>query len=220
MESGTSNQYPTFTCAQPTECTIHHNLLLMLHPVAFICLSVVLKTRFILTQTHHPGNVGASARALKTMGFEELVLVQPHDPKVLNRKKCKDGASGATDVLEEAKVYETLQEALEGTDVWCGTGMPVDMSQSRDINNKQFFEPRPFLEGLVSAEEAKSISFVFGNERVGMSKEDIELCHAMLGIPTNPIFGSLNLASAVQLIAYDCRQALGGFNSSTIEDDD
>ncbi|KAL3941932.1 MAG: hypothetical protein SGBAC_003788 [Bacillariaceae sp.] len=147
------------------------------------------------------------------MGFDELVLVQPHDPKVLNRKKCKDGASGANDVLEGAQVCETLAEALEGTDVWCGTGMPVDMCQARDLNDQPFFEPRPFLEDLATADEAKSISFVFGNERAGMSKEDIELCHVMLGIPTNPTFGSLNLASAVQLIAYDCRQALGGFKS-------
>mmetsp|Transcript_42557 Transcript_42557/g.102941 ORF Transcript_42557/g.102941 Transcript_42557/m.102941 type:complete len:163 (+) Transcript_42557:90-578(+) len=156
---------------------------------------------------HLPG------QCMKTMGFDEPT---PHDPKVLNRKKCKDGASGATDVLEGAKVYETLHEALGGTDVWCGTGMPVDMSQSRDLK-QQFFEPRPFLEDLVNAEEAKSISFVFGNEQVGMSKEDIELCHVMLGIPTNPTFGSLNLASAVQLIAYDCRQALGGFMSGSDE---
>ncbi|CAJ1950904.1 unnamed protein product [Cylindrotheca closterium] len=188
-------------------------------PFPCIFLSVVLRARFILTQTHHPGNVGASARALKTMGFDELVLVKPHDPKVLIRKKCKDRASGAADVLDGAKVYEALHEALEGTDVWCGTGMPVDMAQSRDLNERQFCEPRPFLEDLARATEAKSISFVFGNERAGMSKEDIELCHVMLGIPTNPTFGSLNLASAVQLIAYDCRQALGGFNSGNDEDD-
>ena len=187
----------------------------MIHSFALTFLSVILKTRFILTQTHHPGNVGASARALKTMGFDELVLVHPHDPNVLNRKKCKDGASGAVDVLEGARVCESLAEALEGTDVWCGTGMPVDMSQSRDLTQK-FFEPRPFLKNLASGEEALSISFVFGNEREGMTKEDIELCHVMLGIPTNPTFGSLNLASAVQIIAYDCRQALGGFKTNDL----
>jgi tRNA/rRNA methyltransferase len=170
----------------------------------------VIRTRFILIQTHHPGNVGASARALKTMGFDELVLVQPRDPKVLIRKRTKEGASGAWNVLEGSKVCDSLAEALEGTDLWCATGMPVDMSISREYS--KYLEPRPYMEDLVQTKNIESISFVFGNERIGMTKEDIELCHVVLGIPTNPSFGSLNLASAVQLIAYDWRQALGGFN--------
>ena len=171
----------------------------------------VIRTRFILTQTHHPGNVGASARAIKTMGFDELVLVKPRDPKVLNRQRTKEGASGAVNVLEGAIVYDSLSKALEGTEIWCGTGMPNDMSITRE--NKRYSEPRPYLQDVVNKKNIKSISFVFGNERVGMSKEDMEMYHVVLGIPTNPSFGSLNLASAVQLIAYDWRQALGGFYS-------
>eukprot|EP00980_Cylindrotheca_fusiformis_P008438 scaffold1784_cov116-Cylindrotheca_fusiformis.AAC.18 len=143
------------------------------------------------------------------MGFDELVLVQPRDPEVLNRKRTKEAASGAVDVLERAFICDSLAEALEGTDVWCATGMPVDMSRSRSVST--YFEPRPHMEALVRDDTINSISFVFGNEREGMTAEDIELCHQVLGIPTNPAFGSLNLASAVQLIAYDWRQALGGF---------
>jgi tRNA/rRNA methyltransferase len=176
-----------------------------------------IRTRFILTQTHHPGNVGAAARAMKTMGFGELILVSPKDPKVLNRKRTKEGASGAVDVLESARVVDTLAEALEGLDVRCATGMPADMSLER--KQQVYVEPRPYFYDLINTMEkesdefSSSIAIVFGNERFGMSSEDFELCDVVLGIPTNPSFGSLNLASAVQLIAYDWREALGGFPS-------
>lgn len=181
----------------------------MIIPFLVSFLSII-KTRFILTQTRHEGNVGASARAIKTMGFDELVLVSPRDPKVLNRKRTKESASGAVNVLEGAHICDSLAEALAGTDIWCATGMPVDMSKSREIQN--FSAPRPFFQELMEQEDdIKSISFVFGNEKLGMTKEDMELCHVVLGIPTNPKFGSLNLASAVQLIAYDWREAIGGF---------
>ena len=147
------------------------------------------------------------------MGFEELVLVQPRDMKVLNRKRTKEAASGALNVLDGAIVVENLEQALEGTTVHCATGMPNDMSIIRDI--ERFQEPRPYMEDLVNknGEIQGGVSFVFGSERFGMTKEDMELCQIVLGIPTNPLFGSLNLASAVQLIAYDWRQALGGFKT-------
>lgn len=182
--------------------------------VLTIMLSVSIRTRFVLTNTLHPGNVGAAARALKTMGFDELVLVCPKDPKVLNRKKTKDGASGAINVLETACVVGTLEEALDGMDIRCATGMPVDMYQGR--KQQSYVEPRPYFAEIVSRANNNeacfwSIAFVFGNERYGLQSDEFELCQVALGIPTNPAFGSLNLASAVQLIAYDWRQALGGF---------
>jgi tRNA/rRNA methyltransferase len=178
-------------------------------PVLLMCVLAV-RTRFILTQTLHPGNVGAAARAMKTMGFDELVLVKPHDLKVLNRKKTKESASGALNVLEGARICESLDQALEGIDVWCATGMPNDMARERAV--QKYAAPRPFLQDLVQPHHnISSIAIVFGNEKVGMTQADLELCHVVLGIPTNPNFGSLNLASAVQLIAYDWRQALGGY---------
>lgn len=174
----------------------------------------IIRTQFILTNTHHPGNVGAAARAMKVMGFEtDLWLVDPRDPKVLNRKKCQDGASGALNVLEKAHVVESLSDAIHDVSLVCGTGMPIDMYQRRQPQT--YVEPRPYFTNLLSSvndHSIDSIAFVFGNERHGMTPEDMDLCDCMLGIPTNPTFGSLNLASAVQIIAYDWRQALGGFD--------
>jgi tRNA/rRNA methyltransferase len=190
----------------------------------------VITTRFILVQTHHPGNVGAAARAMKTMGFDELVLVNPKDSKVLNRVKCREGASGAIDVLEKARICSTLQEALKDTDIWCVTGMPNDMYRER--RPRDYVTPRLYFDALMNRNGNKNndneqqqislppllsntreirISFLFGNERVGMNEEDMDQAHVVLGIPTNPKFGSLNLASAVQLIAYDWREAIGGY---------
>lgn len=185
-------------------------------PVLLMLLSSI-RTKFILINTLHPGNVGAAARAIKTMGFDELCLVAPKDPKVLNRKQTKDGASGAVDILERAQVVQTLQEALEDMDVCCATGMPHDMHQQR--RPQTYMEPRPYLGSILANQEKNSdmlnsIAFVFGNERSGMQDQDFAYCHVVLGIPTNPSFGSLNLASAVQLIAYDWRQAMGGFSLS------
>lgn len=184
-------------------------------PVLFMLLASI-RTKFILIHTLHPGNVGAAARAIKTMGFDELCLVAPKDAKVLNRKQTKDGASGAVNILERAQVVPTLQEALKGIDICCATGMPHDMHQQR--TSQIYMEPRPYFDRILSNQEdignLNSIAFVFGNERYGMLDHDFAQCHVVLGIPTNPLFGSLNLASAVQLIAYDWRQALGGFSIS------
>lgn len=178
-------------------------------------------TKFILTDTLHPGNVGAAARAMKTMGFDDLSLIRPHDDRVLGRKKCIDSASGAMNILKNAKIFGTLDDFLEhenGSNViLCGTGMPVDMSNERP--RQQYVAPRKYFERIRMdtanfMKEPFSIAFVFGNERMGMLPLDMEKCDVMLGIPTNPSFGSLNLASAVQLIAYDWREAIGGFDAT------
>ena len=166
-------------------------------------------TRFVMMHTRHRGNVGAAARAMKTMGFDDLVLVQPSDSKVLNRKETIIGASGANDVLAKARVCATLEEAMEGIDHWCATGMPNDMRHERP--DWGFRAPRVHFEELLAGTAVQGIGFVFGNERYGMEEIDIQKCHAVLGIPTNPKFGSLNVASAVQLIAYDWREAIGGY---------
>jgi tRNA/rRNA methyltransferase len=190
----------------------------------------VITTRFVLVQTHHPGNVGAAARAMKTMGFDELVLVNPEDSKILNRAKCREGASGAIDVLEKARICSSLREALEDTEIWCATGMPNDIYRER--RPRDHLTPRLYFDALMKRNGSKNndnelqqlslpplllntreirISFLFGNERAGMNEEDMDQAHVVLGIPTNPKFGSLNLASAVQLIAYDWREAIGGY---------
>eukprot|EP00536_Pseudo-nitzschia_multiseries_P007758 jgi/Psemu1/196348/e_gw1.185.78.1 len=171
------------------------------------------------------------------MGFTEgLVIVRPNDQRVLGRKKCKEAASGALDVLEDAFLAFGDTDTMDRHDngnapiIVCGTGMPVDMGRERV--SQRYVEPRVFFRGLVGQRSTSTIpgdvatttttnendrviriAFLFGNEKYGMTPQDMARCDVMLGIPTNPEFGSLNLATAVQIIAYDWRQALGGFSS-------
>jgi tRNA/rRNA methyltransferase len=160
-------------------------------------------TRFILVGTSHPGNVGAAARAMKVMGFADLVLVAPRYPNVQRKAEAISLASGATDVLEGARVVATLAEALDGITFACATAMtPRDFGPPTHAPRQLFATLDP---------GAQRVAFVFGSERFGMANEDVYRCHACLSIPTDPSYGSLNLAQAVQLIAYDWRQALGGF---------
>ena len=114
-------------------------------------------------------------------------------------------ASGAADILARARVVPTLAEALDGVDFACATAMTP-----RDFGPPTH-EPRPLFASLAAREAAPRLALVFGSERYGMSNEDVYRCHAVLSIPTHPDYGSLNLAQAVQLLAYDLRQALGGF---------
>lgn len=162
-----------------------------------------MKTRFVLIQTSHAGNVGAVARAMRVMGFDDLVLVAPRWPDVLTREEARDRASGATDVLDRARIVATLDEALDGMEVLCATAMtPRDFGPPTAA-------PREHLPAL--AAQGRSVAFLFGSERFGMRNEDVYRCHVALSIPTDPGYGSLNLAAAVQLIAYEWRQALGGY---------
>ena len=198
--------------------------------------------RFILINTSHAGNVGAAARALKVMGFNDMVLVAPRWANVLRREETIQRASGAGDVLDATRIVATLDEALDGVDLLCATAMTP-----RDFGPPTF-APRAYFDMLLNKEQTieyprrKSaqfssknapdemdgepadantnanqaaapprMAFLFGSERFGMANEDVYRCHAALSIPTNPQFGSLNLASAVQLIAYEWRQALGSY---------
>ncbi len=160
-------------------------------------------TRFVLINTSHPGNVGSVARAMKVMGFTDLVLVKPRFADVLSREETVAMASGAADILVRARIVETLPEALEGISYACATAMtPRDFGPATHA-------PRELFASL--APQAHRVAFVFGSERYGLSNDDVYRCHACLSIPTHPDYGSLNLAQAVQLIAYDWRQAIGGF---------
>jgi tRNA/rRNA methyltransferase len=160
-------------------------------------------TRFVLIGTSHAGNVGSTARAMKVMGFSDLVLVAPRFADVLQQGDALALASGATDILEGARVVPTLADALDGITWACATAMTP-----RDFGPPTF-PPRPHFETLAASDHR--VAFVFGPERTGLSNEDVYRCHACISVPTNPDYGSLNLAQAVQLIAYDWRQALGGW---------
>lgn len=185
-----------------------------------------MRTRFILIQTSHAGNVGAAARAMKTMGFDDLVLVAPRWPNVLRREETIQRASGALDVLENARIVATLDEALDGMSHLCATAMtPRDFGPPTAAPRAHF---EMLLKRELSALDGKAleaentsnpeapaghtgVAFLFGSERFGMANEDVYRCHVALSIPTNPGFGSLNLGAAIQVIAYEWRMALGGF---------
>jgi tRNA/rRNA methyltransferase len=190
-----------------------------------------MKTRFILINTSHAGNVGAAARAMKTMGFTDMVLVAPRWANVLRREETIQRASGALDVLNNARIVETLDEALDGMTHLCATAMtPRDFGpptrSPREhfemlLKDERFRQQIRRLEadltpktGELTSSEAKTASgmgFLFGSERFGMTNEDVYRCNVALSIPTNPQFGSLNLGAAIQLIAYEWRMTLGGF---------
>jgi tRNA/rRNA methyltransferase len=174
-----------------------------------------LHTRFVLIQTSHAGNVGAAARAMKTMGFDDLVLVAPRWANVLRREETIQRASGALDVLEKCRIVDTLDEALDGVDHLCATAMtPRDFGPPTRWPREHFAQlmAAPATGGADAAvSRPAGVAFLFGSERFGMRNEDVYRCHACLSIPSNPQFGSLNIGAALQVIAYEWRLALGGF---------
>jgi tRNA/rRNA methyltransferase len=158
-------------------------------------------TRFVLVEPSHPGNVGAAARALKTMGFSRLVLVSPRLPNVQNDPEAIAMASGADDVLASVHVVPTLADALAG----------VHWSIALTARLREYGPPQrtPRAAAAIAHEQAAhgEIALVFGNERTGLSNEDVERCSALAHIPANPAYSSLNLAQAVQVLAYELRTA-------------
>jgi len=178
-----------------------------------------MQTRFILINTSSAGNVGAVARAMKTMGFDDLVLVAPRWPNVLRREETIQRASGATDVLKNARIVDTLDDALDGMTHLCATAMtPRDFGPPTTTPREHFdlLLNKELLAQVEQGLEAKKachsgVAFLFGSERFGMRNEDVYRCHVCLSIPSSPQFGSLNLGAAAQVIAYDWRCALGAY---------
>jgi tRNA/rRNA methyltransferase len=158
-------------------------------------------TRFILVEPSHPGNVGAAARALKTMGFARLVLVAPRIAGVKNEPEAIAMASGADDVLASAHVVDTLADALVG--VHWSVALTARM---REYGPPQM-PPRALAGRAHEFVRQGDIALVFGNERTGLSNADVERCSALAHIPANPAYSSLNLAQAVQVLAYELRLA-------------
>ena len=157
-----------------------------------------MSVRIILVGTTHPGNIGAVARAMKNMGFTELSLVGPrHFP----HEEATARASGAEDVLETATVADTLEEALAGCHFAVGAS-----ARSRAIEWPTC-EPRECAARLVEESGKGDVAIVMGPEKSGLSNEHLDRCQALLTIPTNPDFSSLNLAMAVQVITYELRLA-------------
>jgi len=155
--------------------------------------------RIVLIQTSHPGNIGAAARAMKTMGLSDLCLVNPTqypDPQ------AEAMASGADDVLQHARVVPSLSEAIADCQHIIGTS-----ARSQRTLRWRLLEPRECGSFAAEQAETQKVAIVFGRERTGLTNEELELCHQLVHIPSNPDYSSLNVAAAVQILSYECRVA-------------
>lgn len=163
------------------------------------------RVRFIMTEPSHPGNVGSAARAIKTMGFGDLVLVAPQVPDVTRHPDAIALASGAGDVLESALIAPTLAEALAPvTLAFALTARARDLGPPPCDIRQAAALGREHLDGHTDAR----VAVVLGTERAGLTNAHIELCHRICHIPANPAYSSLNVSQALQLAAWELRYAL------------
>jgi len=154
--------------------------------------------RIVLVETSHPGNIGAAARALKNMQLEELVLVRP---RLFPHAEASARASSALDLLARARVEDDLSGALRG----CGLVLATT-GRERD----QYFrvlDVREAARRAVAEAEHSPVAILFGSERAGLTNEELRYAHALLRIPANPSYASLNIAMAVQIVAYEILRA-------------
>jgi tRNA (cytidine32/uridine32-2'-O)-methyltransferase len=154
--------------------------------------------RIVLVGTTHPGNIGAVARAMKNMGLSDLALV---NPRAFPHEDATVRASGATDILDAAKVVTSLKEALTDCAYVAGAS-----ARTRTISWPSM-GPRVCAVWLLHESKNGMFAAVFGPEKAGLDNDDLSLCHTLLTIPTNPEFSSLNLAMAVQVLTYELRVA-------------
>ena len=180
----------------------NHSLLVLTQPMSLS------NIRIILLNTTHPGNIGAAARAMKNMCLENLVLVSPRE---FPSEEATARAAGADDLLAHARVCASLDEALQGCRLVIGSS-----ARSRTIAWPKLDLPAAAAR-LVSEAVTGEVALLFGTERTGLTNDELDRCHFLTAIPANPAFSSLNLAGAVQVLAYELyRVALGSV--STEED--
>ena len=161
--------------------------------------SVIENFRIVMVGITHPGNIGAAARAMKTMGYSNLYLVKP---KIYPHVEATVRAAGADDILSQAVVCDTFKQALHG----CVTVI-ASTARIRSITCP-VYSPREYSVQLSGAITRGPIALVFGRESSGLTNQELEYCNAIIHIPTAPEFSSLNVASAVQIICYEFSQAL------------
>jgi len=154
--------------------------------------------RIVLVGTTHPGNIGAVARAMKNMGLSDLALV---NPRYFPHSDATARASGATDILDAATVVGSLSEALADC-----VYVAAASARSRSIGWPGM-GPRDCAERMILESKSGTVAAVFGPEKSGLQNDDLDLCHSVLTIPTDPQFSSLNLAMAVQVLTYELRVA-------------
>jgi tRNA (cytidine32/uridine32-2'-O)-methyltransferase len=155
--------------------------------------------RIVLVGTQHPGNIGSAARAMKTMGLRRLLLVAPEK---FPHPEAFALAAGANDVLEAAEIHPTLASALAGC-----RSVIATTARRRTVPMPEL-TPRDAAQRLIADAGQGDVALVFGRERTGLENEELQLCHASVSIPANPDYSSLNLAAAVQVLAYELRVAV------------
>lgn len=158
------------------------------------------RSRIVMVGPQHPGNIGAAARAMKVMGMSQLVLV---DPKRYPDPEAQARASGAEDILEAAHVCTTLQAALSD----CVLAIATSARQRR--TQWPLTDVRQATRRAVATSSQGPVALVFGRERAGLYNTELDLCQLHMQIPANPEYSSLNLAAAVQVVAYEMRMASG-----------
>lgn len=159
------------------------------------------RLRIVLVGTQHPGNIGSAARAMKTMGLLQLVLVAPEKAPDRDTHAM---AAGADDLVEAAPVFATLAEAVADCRWVLGC-----TARNRRIQLEPL-PPRDAARRAIAATASGPVALVFGRERTGLDNDELQLCHAAVHIPSDPAFSSLNLAAAVQVLSYELRLALLG----------
>jgi tRNA/rRNA methyltransferase len=159
------------------------------------------RIRVVLSHTSHPGNIGAAARAMKTMGMVSLYLI---NPKKFPDAEAEAMASGASDVLRNARICASLAEALQGTVYTLAVS-----ARRRELAHASA-AARSAAQGLAAAAQQGEVAMVFGTEISGLTNAEILQCRALAHIPADPAFSSLNLAAAVQVMAYEARVAALG----------
>lgn len=155
--------------------------------------------RIVLSRTQNPGNIGSAARAMMTMGLRDLALV---NPERFPHPQARAQASGALNVLDEAPVVATLEEAVSDCAWVVGTS-----ARARHLGDEPL-TPEAFAEKAREVSRTGKVALVFGYEQSGLSNEELDRCNAVVAIPTNPGYSSLNLAQAVQVMCYVLRRAM------------
>lgn len=183
----------------------------MAGPGSGTALSRLAQVRVVLINTTHPGNIGATARAMKVMGLSSLHLVTP---RIFPHAEATAMASGADDLLQTAVVHDSLDSALAGCPLVLGTSarlrsLPMPMLDARRAANRAI------------AEAARhDVAVLFGRERYGLTNEEMQRCQFLVNIPSNPDYSSLNLAQAVQILSYELRVAAQGFADISVDPPD
>ena len=167
--------------------------------------------KVVLVNTSHPGNMGSAARAMKTMGLSELVLVDPVSPP---DGKSSAMAAGAGDVLANARVCDSLEAAIADCSLVIGTS-----ARSRTLS-WPMLDPRSCGEKIVAESHRCRSALVFGRENSGLTNDELQLCHYHVNIDANPEYSSLNLAAAVQLLSYEVRMAWLQADSAPVQASD